>query len=127
MEKLEAEIKKYLEERGWDKLKPADVAKSISIEAGELLELFQWSDEELGEVKKSPEKLAAIRKELADVLIYALEMAVLLDLDAEKVIADKLEHIRKKYPAEVMKNRNTEASSDDAYLKIKQDYRRKGL
>ena len=44
MKKLEQEIKTYLIERGWDNLKPADLAKSISIESAELLELFQWND-----------------------------------------------------------------------------------
>ena len=99
MKDLELTIKKYLEERGWDTLRPADIAKSVSIEAAELLELFQWSNDELDAVKKDEAKIAKIKKELADVLIYALEMSVLLELDTEEIIRAKLEHAAKKYPA----------------------------
>jgi dCTP diphosphatase len=69
MEPYEKEIRDYLVERGWDNLRPGDLAKSISIEAAELLEIFQWSNETLEDVKNDPEKTEKIKKELADVLI----------------------------------------------------------
>ena len=52
MKALEKEIFKYLKERNWHKLQPGDLAKSISVEAGELLELFQWLNPTLKEIKK---------------------------------------------------------------------------
>lgn len=61
MQDLEQRIRAYLEERGWDNLRPADVAKSISIEAAELLELFQWTNQSLAEVKNDKEKCEAIK------------------------------------------------------------------
>lgn len=68
-------------------------------------------------------------KELADVFIYALEMSVLLGIDTEQIITDKLEHTRKKYPAELMK-KNAKAGAgsgeDTEYWRIKKEYRRKG-
>ena len=70
MKKYEKHVRKYLEERDWDKLRPADLAKSISIEAAELLELFQWTNQSLAEVKKDKEKLEKIKHELADVLNF---------------------------------------------------------
>jgi NTP pyrophosphatase (non-canonical NTP hydrolase) len=79
MKKLEQDIKQYLEERGWDKLKPGDVAKSISIEAGELLELFQWENPSLDEVKNNPEKVKQIEKELADIMTYCSRKRELLE------------------------------------------------
>jgi dCTP diphosphatase len=129
MKKTEKNIKKYLSERGWDKLRPADLAKSISIEAGELLELFQWQNLSLEEVKGNKEKVEAIKKELADVLIYSFDMAVLLGIDTKKIIEDKLDHVKKKYPANIFKARskNAEPGNEDIYWKIKKEYRKKGL
>jgi len=51
MKHLASEIKRFLEERGWDKLRPSDLAKSISIEAAELLEIFQWTSMDIEETK----------------------------------------------------------------------------
>ena len=128
MEKLEEKIKKYLEERGWDNLRPSDIAKSIVIEGGELLELFQWENPSLEEVKRNKEKMKEIEKELADVLIYALDMSVLLGLNTEKIIHNKLAHIAKKYSAELMrKNNDREPGTDSEYLRIKKEYRKRGL
>ena len=56
MKELEQYILQYLQERGWDNLKPVDIAKSIMIEGAELLEVFQWTNQSLGEVKNDPEK-----------------------------------------------------------------------
>lgn len=129
MKKVEKLVKEYLEERGWDKLRPSDLAKSVTIEAAELLELFQWDNASLEEVKNDPEKLEEIKKELADVFIYALDMAVLLELDTEQIIRDKMEHIKKKYPADVMKKRmeGVDPGTENTYLKIKKEYRKKEL
>ncbi|MFA7169729.1 MAG: nucleotide pyrophosphohydrolase [Candidatus Paceibacterota bacterium] len=129
MKNIEIEIKKYLDDRGWDKLRPSDLAKSISIEAAELLELFQWTSMSIEETKADEEKMEQIKKELADVFIYALDMSVLLDFDTEQIIKDKLNHINKKFPAELMrKNAKQESGSgtDPLYLQIKKEYRGKG-
>ena len=121
-------IREYLVERGWDQLRPGDLAKSISIEAAELLELFQWTNPSLEEVKQDSEKLESIKKELADVLIYCLDMSVLLELDTAKIIEDKLQKIREKYPADLFKSREEgkEAGSEEVYWQIKKESRMKG-
>jgi dCTP diphosphatase len=127
MKKLESEIREYLVERGWDTLRPSDVAKSISIEAAELLELFQWSSTTIEETKADEKLMTELKKELADVLIYVLDMAVLLDLDTEAIVREKLEYIRNKYPAELMKkNAHDEPGSgaDPEYVRVKQEYRK---
>ncbi|MBI4458195.1 nucleotide pyrophosphohydrolase [Candidatus Uhrbacteria bacterium] len=129
MKELEQRILTHLQERGWDKLRPSDLAKSIMIEGAELLELFQWENKELDEVRNDPEKLAAIKKELADVMIYAIEMSVLLGLDTKRFIHDKLDHVAKKYPAELMRkiaNGGSGSGSDSEYWKIKSEYRKRG-
>ncbi len=125
MKKLEQEIKTFLKEREWDHLKPADIAKSIMIEGAELLELFQWSDETLEEVKKDKEKMDEIKKELADVFIYGLQMATHLGLDTEKIILDKLEAAKKKFPPDVVRSWHAERpGTDENYWKIKKQHRK---
>jgi dCTP diphosphatase len=130
MKKYEKHIKKYLQERGWDNLRPADVAKSISIEAAELLELFQWSNHSLAEVKKDKEKMELIKKELADVMTYCFDMSVLLEFNTEKILIEKLEKVKKKYPAHLFKDKGKQAGVDkdapDIYWKIKKEHRMKG-
>ncbi|MDB4991985.1 MAG: hypothetical protein JWL75_230 [Parcubacteria group bacterium] len=128
MKKYEDEIRAYLVERKWDQLRPGDLAKSISIEAAELLELFQWTNQTLEEVKADPEKLEKIKGELADVLIYCFDMSVLLGLDTGELMLQKLEKAKKKYPAELFKDRDPskDAGSEDAYWKIKKESRMKG-
>src|SRR3989344_5168956 len=123
MKKYEKHIKKHLKERSWDKLRPGDIAKSISIEAAELLELFQWTNQSLEDVKKDKEKIELIKKELADVLIYCLEMSVLLKFNTGKIVLDKLEKAKQKYPAHLFKHRkkDVDAGSEDIYWKIKKE------
>lgn len=127
MKKLERKIMKFLKERKWHNLRPADVAKSIMIEGAELLELFQWENLSLEEVRKDKTKLAEIGKELADVFMYCLEMSVLLGLNSEKIVTRKLNHVSKKYPTKLFKElRNDPGGADHkAYWKIKKSHRRK--
>jgi len=128
MKDLEKDIYKYLREREWHKLRPADLAKSIMIEGAELLELFQWENLSLEEVKQNPEKVEEIRKELADVLIYALEMSVLLKLDTTDIVNKKLDYIGKKYPAELMRKNAKKGSGsgeDSEYWRIKKEHRKR--
>ncbi|MFO0743723.1 MAG: MazG-like family protein [Candidatus Paceibacterota bacterium] len=119
MEELKKEIKKYINERGWSILKnPSSISKSISIESSELLEIFQWKDLSIKNIKQDQIILQKIKEELADVLIYSTEMAISLDLDIEKIIHEKLEKNIKKYPASIVKGNQKE------YLKIKESYRK---
>ena len=128
MKDLEQEVKTYLEERKWNTLRPGDLAKSVAIEAGELLELFQWDNPSLEETKQDPERVSKIKKELADVLIYCIDIAVLLELDTAAIIREKLDHIRKKYPAELFLSREEgkDSGTEDIYWKIKKEYRKNG-
>ena len=72
--------------------------------------------------------MVQIKKELADVLIYCLDMSTLLNIDAEKIVLDKLDYISKKYPPSKMKDtKGKEPGTDEAYLNIKQNYRLKGI
>ena len=86
-------ILKFSEDRDWDQFhSPANLAKSISIEANELLECFQWSDDnyDINEVKE----------ELADVMVYCVDMLDKLGLDADEIINAKMDKNEAKYPIE---------------------------
>ncbi|MES2088113.1 MAG: nucleotide pyrophosphohydrolase [Patescibacteria group bacterium] len=118
-------VKKFVEARGWENQLPADVAKSISIEAAELLELFQWSSPRAADVKNDKQKFFDLKCELADVLIYCMHMATILGLDPEKIVRDKLVIAGKKYPVRlVRKYGENDTSATEKYLKIRNAYRK---
>ncbi|MDD2355355.1 MAG: nucleotide pyrophosphohydrolase [Lachnospiraceae bacterium] len=84
-------IRKFSEDRDWDQFhSPANLAKSISIEANELLECFQWSDTEYD--------LPQVKEELADVLVYCQNMLDKLGLDADSIVNSKMDQNEAKYP-----------------------------
>ncbi|PKM87153.1 nucleotide pyrophosphohydrolase [Candidatus Falkowbacteria bacterium HGW-Falkowbacteria-2] len=120
MKELEQLILNFLRVRKWDNLRPGDLAKSIMIEGAELLEHFQWENLTLEEVKAQPEKIEEIKKELADVLIYTLQLSTLLGFDTVEIIRHKLELADKKYPVSLMINRS---ENDNTYQRIKKEYR----
>lgn len=127
MTPIEQQIKQYLEERNWNNLRPGDIAKSIMIEGAELLEHFQWSNPAGEEIKKDEVKLKAISKELADVFIYSLELSILLGLDTERIILDKLEKAKIKYPVDKVKVvGGVDVPTSSEYFKIKEQYRKEG-
>ena len=99
---LETELKKYLKERKWDKQHPADLAKSIMIEASELLENWQWNHDSVDLIIKNNKLFENVKDELGDVLIYAIELAMCFGLDYKEVVLNKLEKVKKKYPAKLI-------------------------
>lgn len=116
---------KFLKERNWHNLRPADVSKSISIEAAELLEHFQWENLSKADVKKNKKKLAQIEKELSDVMSYCFDLAVLLNIDLNRALNRQLDQIRKKYPKEKFENAIvTDPGTEELYWSIKRAHRR---
>lgn len=99
MEELIKEIKQFNEERDWDQFhSPENLAKSIAIEAGELLECFQWNNN----YDKDE-----VCEELADVFTYCIQMAMKLGVDPKEIILKKLDKTRKKYPVDKAKGVST--------------------
>ncbi len=89
-------LRDFSQQRDWGQFHtPENLAKSISIEAAELLECFQWSLD--GQPTSAPE---AVRDELADVMTYCLYLAMKLELDPEQIILDKLTVTETKYPVD---------------------------
>ncbi|WP_394581511.1 nucleotide pyrophosphohydrolase [Cytobacillus firmus] len=95
MKKMIAKITQFRDERGWLPYhNEKDLAISISLEANELLENFQWKSSEEA-LESSAEN---IKEEMADVLIYLLQLADKMDIDLEEEVFKKLEKNALKYP-----------------------------
>ncbi|WP_157002332.1 nucleotide pyrophosphohydrolase [Agromyces laixinhei] len=91
-------LRQFVDERNWDQFHSSEnLAKSISIEAGELLECFQWGPDANRE---------RVSEELADVLTYCFLLADKLGVDPAQIVLDKLEVTRVKYPVELARNRS---------------------
>lgn len=96
----------FAAEREWDQFHtPENLAKSISIEAAELLECFQWSPE--FDQKR-------VEHELADVVTYCIQLARRLGVDLDDIVMEKLEVTRAKYPVEVAKGSTTKYDQREA-------------
>lgn len=93
MEDIIEELKKFNKERNWGKFHTEEnLSKSISIEAAELLECFQWDSEKYNKQD--------VCDELADVFTYCIQLAMKLDVSPEEIILSKLERTKIKYPVE---------------------------
>ena len=92
-------IRRFTADRDWDQFhSPANLAKSISIEANELLECFQWSDTDYD--------MDHVKEELADVLVYCRDMLDKLGLDEDEIVMEKMAKNEAKYPVEKAKGRS---------------------
>ena len=100
LEQVKQRIDKFNKDRDWDKFhSPSNLAKSISIEASELLECFQWNDNEYD--------LESVKEELADVMNYCIQMSQVLNVDIIEIINAKMDKTEKKYPVDKAKGVST--------------------
>ena len=92
-------IRDFTTDRDWDQFhSPANLAKSISIEANELLECFQWSDTDYD--------LEHVKEELADVIVYCQDMLDKLGLDVDEIVNSKMTKNELKYPFDKAKGKS---------------------
>lgn len=95
LEELNQRIKRFNDDRDWNQFHtPSNLAKSISIEANELLECYQWSEDA---------DIASVKEELADVMNYCLQLAQVLNVDIIDIIQAKMDKNEKKYPVDKAK------------------------
>ena len=100
LDELLNKIDKFNKDRDWDRFHtPANLSKAISIEANELLECFLWDEENYN--------LDDVKEELADVLNYCLQMALVLKVDPIDIINQKMDKNGIKYPVEKAKGVST--------------------
>ena len=100
-------ILKFRDDRDWKQFhNPKDLAISISLEAAELLEVFQWSGSDVS----GDGKIDKIKEELADVLVYCVHMADALDLDIDQIVQEKMKKNNEKYPVAKAKGKSEKYS-----------------
>jgi len=114
---LHKKILEYNSKRGWDP-SAQNIAKSVVIEAAELLEHFQWDNNE-DDLKKKD--FAEIGFEMADVIWYLFNLANKLNIDIVDAISHKYEHNEQKYPAEMFNGKH----NSEFYYAQKKKYRQK--
>lgn len=107
MEEVLAAIRKFRDERDWLKFHdPQNLAVSVAIEAGELLEEFQWKDRDAA-WRHARQNREAVADEIADVAIYLFELADILEIDVRQAILAKLAKNAVKYPVEKARGNST--------------------
>ena len=100
MEKLRDQVREFARLRDWDQFhSPKNLAMALSSEAGELLEIFRWLTEEQSR-KLDPRAQAAVRAEIADVLLYLVRLSDQLGIDPIAAAQRKLVENARKYPVE---------------------------
>lgn len=105
LDELKKRIDKFNKDRDWDQFhSPSNLAKSISIEAGELLECYQWNDNA---------DIEDVKEELADVMNYCIQLSMVLDVDIIDIMNKKMDKTEKKYPISKSKGVSTK------YTKLK--------
>jgi len=104
LEKIKKIIREFSSERNWDKYHtPKNLSMALSVEASELVEIFQWLTQE--ESKNIDSKdIQSVKDEVADILIYLIRIADKLDIDLEKAILEKIKKNSEKYPVELSKD-----------------------
>lgn len=100
LQELLKRIDCFNKERDWDQFhSPANLAKSISIEAGELLECFQWNEDDFD--------LREVKGELADVMNYCFQLCLILKEDPIGIVDEKMDETERKYPVSKAKGVST--------------------
>lgn len=104
-ETVREELRQFVDERAWDAFHaPKDLAVSVAIEAGELLEVFQWRALQAADL--TPEDKRRIQDEVADVVMYCMLLADKAGFDLPAALQAKLAQNRGKYPVEKAKGRS---------------------
>ncbi|HET8596577.1 MAG TPA: nucleotide pyrophosphohydrolase [Castellaniella sp.] len=98
---LEIALQKFADERDWNQYhSPKNLTMALTGEVGELVEIFQWLTEEQSyQVAEASQTALAVRDEIADVALYLIRLASVLNIDLNEAITDKLARNRIKYPA----------------------------
>ena len=98
-------VQEFVDERDWGKYHNSkDIAIAINVEAGELLELFEWvREDEISGLTEDPEKRQRMGEEMADVIMLCLNLATVAGIDVAETIGKKMAKNRAKYPVELVK------------------------
>lgn len=105
LKKLNDELDTFVAEREWEQFHSVkNLSMALSVEASELMEIFQWmTEKDSNEIKSNPEVMAKIQDEVADVFVYLMRIVGKTGIDLEEVVRAKMKKNAAKYPAEIVK------------------------
>jgi NTP pyrophosphatase (non-canonical NTP hydrolase) len=118
-EKAAEAVMQHVTERHWNNNSARGLAISISLEANELLEHYQWQEKSVGEKED-------IAGEVADILIYLIQFAKANDIDIPEAIMQKLDKSAKKYPLEIFST-DDDAARKAAWINVKKNYKKDSI
>ena len=108
----------FADDRDWDQFhNPTNLAMALSVEASELVEIFQWLTPEQAEEIMDSSQSDHVKEEVADVMIYLLRLADKLDIDLESTVNDKIVQNGKKYPVNLSKGNADKSTSFSSKIK----------
>ena len=107
-DKIQNEIKTFVDERDWEQFhSPKNLSMALSVEAAELVEIFQWHKQE--EYKENEEKVVnAVKDEVADIFYYVVRMCQKMNINLEEAFSEKMKKNRQKHPVHRVKGKSTQ-------------------
>ena len=109
---IQKQLSDFANERDWNQFhNPKNLAMALSVEASELVEIFQWLTPEQAEEIMSTNESEHVKEEIADVMIYLIRLADKLNVDLEDAVADKIIKNGEKYPIDTSKGSTTKRTT----------------
>ncbi|MDA8669199.1 nucleotide pyrophosphohydrolase [Alphaproteobacteria bacterium] len=105
--KINKEIKSFVDERDWDQFhSPKNLSMALSVEASELVEIFQWLNNK--DIEENKEKIhQAVKEEVVDIFYYVVSMCQKMDINLEDAFYEKMKKNKLKYPSEIYKGKSS--------------------
>ena len=105
--KINKEIKSFVDERDWDQFhSPKNLSMALSVEASELVEIFQWLNNK--DIEENKEKIhQAVKEEVVDIFYYVVRMCPKMDINLEDAFYEKMKKNKLKYPSEIYKGKSS--------------------
>lgn len=105
IKRVQKQLREFADARDWEQFhSPKNLAMALAVEAAELMEPFQWlNEEDSRRLFEKPAEFAKVREEIADVLIYLLRLADQLDIDLDQAVTAKIRKNAEKYPVALAK------------------------
>jgi len=112
IKKIQKQLSDFADERDWNQFhNPKNLAMALSVEASELVEIFQWLTPEQAEAIMGTDENEHVKEEIADVMIYLIRLADKLNVDLEDAVADKIIKNGEKYPIDTSKGSTTKRTT----------------
>ena len=112
IKKIQKQLSDFADERDWNQFhNPKNLSMALSVEASELVEIFQWLTPEQAEAIMSTDEGEHVKEEIADVMIYLIRLADKLNVDLEDAVDDKIVKNGEKYPIDTSKGSTTKRTT----------------